>query len=363
MSILKTSSALVAILMSCGALAQENLTLRDLSVEQTTAAQIVTPNVGSLATAILADRADATYAIGETVRLTLNPSTDSYATVLDIGPTGKVTQLFPNAFQTDNRLHTGQPVEIAGPNTGARITVGQPTGTELIKVITSNKPISVIPEGQLQGAGPFRILEGGVKTLARDLSVVSGAQAAGDTYVALANFGLYTVPSRAPAAAGGVTVVIPGQAGAPTPVPHVETPAQQPFPLLLATDKTRYHVGEKATVAVTTTQPCTLTVLDFNAAGVVRTLYPAAGAAGAPLAANQTVFIGGGSGPELVMTGPAGSEQLLATCTTAEAAAGGTPLPPATNASADAVVVSRQLAVVAAKPGTAMASTVVAVTP
>ena len=360
MSILKSTTALFSILVSCAALAQEPV-LRDLSVEQTTAAQIVAPHPGALSTTILADRADATYAVGETVKLTVNASQDSYVTVLDIGPTGRVTQLFPNAYQTDNRLHAGQPVEIAGPNTGARITVGQPTGTELIKVITSSKPIAVVPENQLQGAGPFRILDGGVKALARDLSVVSDPQASSDTYVALANFGLYTIPSRAPAA---VTVVIPGQSAAAPPAAHVETPADQPFPLLVATDKSRYRVGEKATVAVTTTEPCTLTVLEFNPAGVVHTLYPAAGAPpNAPLAANQTVFVGGGSGPELVMAGPAGSEQLLATCTTAEAGTAGVALPTATNAPADAVVVSRQLAVVAAKPGTAMASAIVTVTP
>jgi hypothetical protein len=362
MNILKSTTALLSILASYAALAQEPA-LRDLTVEQTTAAQIVAPHPGALSTAILADRADATYAIGETVEMTLNASQDSYVTVLDIGPTGSVTQLFPNAYQTDNKLRAGQPVEIAGPNTGARITVGQPTGAELIKVITSNKPIAVVPENQLQGAGPFRILDGGVKTLARDLSVVSDSQTASDTYVALANFALYTIPSRPPAAPAAVTVVIPGQAAAAPPAAHIETPADQPFPLLLATDKSKYRIGEKATVAVTTTQPCALTVLEFNAAGVVHTLYPAAGAPNAPLAANQTVFVSGGSGPDLVMAGPAGSEQLLATCTTAEAGAAGVALPAATNAPADAVVVSRQLAVVAAKPGTAMASAIVAVTP
>jgi hypothetical protein len=359
MNILKSTTALLSILVSYAALAQEPV-LRDLTVEQTTAAQIVAPHPGALSTAILADRADATYAIGETIRMTLNASQDSYVTVVDIGPTGNVTQLFPNAYQTDNKLRAGQPVEIAGPNTGARITVGPPTGAELIKVITSNKPIAVVPEDQLQGAGPFRILDGGIKTLARDLSVASDSHTASDRYVALANFALYTIPSRAPAA---VTVVIPGQAAAAPPAAHIETPADQPFPLLLATDKSKYRIGEKATIAVTTTQPCALTVLEFNAAGVVHTLYPAAGAANGPLAANQTVFVGGGSGPDLVMAGPAGSEQLLATCTTAEAGAAGVALPAATNAPADAVVVSRQLAVVAAKPGTAMASAIVAVTP
>ena len=203
MSALKYSVALAAILVSSAAFA-DDLTVRDLSVEQAPVAAITSPHAGQLATTIVADRPDATYAIGETVRLTVTGNEDSYVTVLDVGPTGAVTELFPNKFQPDNHLHPGVPVEIAGPATGAHITVGQPTGTELIKVITSNKPIAVIPENQLSGAGPFRSLEGGVRTMTRDLSVVADQPPSNDTLIAFANYALYTIPSRTPAA---VTVV------------------------------------------------------------------------------------------------------------------------------------------------------------
>ena len=95
MNAFKYSVALAAILVSSAAFA-DNLTVRDLSVEQAPVAAITSPHAGQLATTIVADRPDATYAIGETVRLTVTGNEDSYVTVLDVGPTGAVTELFPN---------------------------------------------------------------------------------------------------------------------------------------------------------------------------------------------------------------------------------------------------------------------------
>src|SRR6201981_2166494 len=58
---------------------------------------------------------------------------DAYVTVLDVGPTGRVTQLFPNPSQPDNHVLADSPVEIGGAS-GARVTVTGPVGAELIEV-------------------------------------------------------------------------------------------------------------------------------------------------------------------------------------------------------------------------------------
>lgn len=338
--------------------------LRDLTVEQTAAAQIAAPHPGALSTSILADRADATYAVGETVRLTLTANQDAYVTVLDIGPTGAVTQLFPNRFQVDNRLRAGRPTEIAGPGTGAKISVGEPTGTELIKVISSNRPFAVIPEGQLQGAGPFRVVAGGVKSMMRDLNVMSETPQSNDTLIAFSNSALYTVPVRSGAGNGEAVVFVPGQLVAAAPALHVNVPADQPFPLLIAADRANYKIGDKPAIAVTPLQACNLTVLEFNAAGVARTLFPSAASPNAAVAAQQTVFVGGVPAADLKLAGPAGVEQVLAICTAGDAKAAGAPLPPANaNGTADSVVVQKNLAIVASHPDTAMASVIFTVQP
>src|ERR1700730_18396990 len=86
--------------------------LKDLTVEQASIAQAGTSSLGSLRVWLRLDRADATYAIGESVRLLVTSNEECYVTVLDIGPTGRVTQLFPNRYQANNHLFPNRPVEI-----------------------------------------------------------------------------------------------------------------------------------------------------------------------------------------------------------------------------------------------------------
>jgi len=215
-----------ALSLSTAAVAQD-APLRNLTVEQETTAQIAAPRVVSLKALIAADRADATYAVGETVHLTLTANEEAFVTVIDIGPTGEVTQLFPNKYQTDNHVVANRPVEIA--SAGAKVVVGEPTGTELIKVVASSKPIAVIPESELQAAGAFRSVEGGVGTVVRDLQVVADAPPSTEAEIAFRNYALYTIGSRTPAASQAL-VIVPGQS-APTPAPATTPVAPAPAPV------------------------------------------------------------------------------------------------------------------------------------
>ncbi len=97
---------------------------------------------------------------------------DADVTVLDIGPTGRVTQLFPNPYQTDNHVLANGPLEIGGAS-GARVTVTRPVGAELIKVIASKRPMVMISQSRLRRHGAFFTVDGGVPTVLRDLQVVS----------------------------------------------------------------------------------------------------------------------------------------------------------------------------------------------
>lgn len=345
--------------------------LRDLTVEQNTAAQAVSPRPSSLAVQISADRPDATYAIGETVRLTINSNEEAYVTVIDIGPTGQATQLFPNQYQPDNHVLPGRPVEIGGGVTGARIVAAGPAGAELIKVIASNKPLAVVSEAQLEGRSAFRSVTGGVKTVMRDLQVVADQAMQSDTKIVFSNFALHTVGKRLAAAPGAQTlVVLPGQPSPPAPtvlpvtaggIPAglVSVPAQQPFPLLLAVDKHDYRIGEKPTIAVTTLQPCNLTVLEVTPAGQVHTLFPNQTTPNGAISANQTALVSGGaSGNALQIGGPAGTAQIIAICSTDAA-------PVVAQVGDDKAALARDLAVVAARAAgaTAMASVTFVVQP
>jgi hypothetical protein len=193
-------------------LAAHDALLRDLTVEQTSAAQTNAPSPCAFRLSVSTDRADATYAIGETVRLTLASSEDAYVTVLSIGPTGRVTQLFPNAHQPDNRVFADRPVEIGGGATGARIAATGPAGAELIKVIASSKPVAVISESRLSPSrGVFRSVEGGVGATLRDLQLVADQAAQNDVKLVFANFALHTIAGRLSAADAQSVIVVRGR--------------------------------------------------------------------------------------------------------------------------------------------------------
>jgi len=182
-------------LLATPVLAQEG-ELKDLTVEQASVAHVRPLRPSSLRVSLLVDRPDATYAVGETVKFLLTSNEDAYVTVLDVGPTGRVTQLFPNRYQPDNHLFANRSVEIGGGNSGAKVTVTGSVGVELVKVIASRRPVTVVSETQLQGGGPFRTIDGGVQTLLRDLEVTADQTAQADAGIAVLNVALHTIGSR-----------------------------------------------------------------------------------------------------------------------------------------------------------------------
>jgi hypothetical protein len=173
---------------------------RDLTIEQASVAHAPMPRYNgsqiegfkkSPRVSLLLDRPDATYAIGETVKFLLTLDEDGYVAVFDVGPTGRVTQLFPNEYQTDPHLFANRPVEIGG-NAGDKVVVTGPTGVELIKVLLCRSPIPLGPETQFLSSGPFRTLDGGARMLVRDLQVLANQAAQHDTAVYVWNVLLRT---------------------------------------------------------------------------------------------------------------------------------------------------------------------------
>ena len=98
----KHAIVIAALLMGSAELATAE-ELRDLSVEQAATAQVTTTRPSASVTSIRADRADATYAVGETVHLTLTASQDSYVTVLDVAQLTTVTDTIVIASGTSDR--------------------------------------------------------------------------------------------------------------------------------------------------------------------------------------------------------------------------------------------------------------------
>ena len=154
---------------------------RDLTVEQTAVHAVQAPapaagGAGRLSVTAWVDRTSNTYAVGEQVRLFVKPSKDAWVTVLNVGPSGQTTMLFPNAHQKDNKVPGNRTVEIPSPASGAGIKVSAPVGRELIKVVASTSPTPLFPAVKTTRAGPFSTLDAGARSVARDLQVTMDTQ-------------------------------------------------------------------------------------------------------------------------------------------------------------------------------------------
>ena len=304
--------AMAACLLAAGGAApslaaDDDAAARDLTVEQTAifTVQALAPAAatsGALNVVAWVDHADNTYAIGEAVRLFVQTNKDAYLTVLNVGPSGNTTLLFPNAFQKDARVKPNQVVEIPGAGTGTSIRVSGPVGRELIKVVASTSPAPLFEAAKLTGAGPFSTVAGGSRSVARDLQVVMGAQTASyewDDY----NKVITTIASRPVAA-----------------VPLAPAPAGVAWPamastLRVATDKSQYRLGEPVTVYVSSAAPCYLTLVGVGSSGQARVLLPNAMQPQNLLPAGQTVmFPGVGSNLKVTPVGPPGVETVTAIC-------------------------------------------------
>jgi hypothetical protein len=151
--------------------AQESVT-RDLTVEQRPIAEVETPRSDLMVSAWV-DRGDKTYRLGETLTLFVKANQDAYISVIDVGTSGKVTVVFPNKYQTDNHVRAHQVVQIPGTDSGFRFRfrVGGAPGAELLKVIATTRPDPLLSRQQTVAAGPFRELQAGTGSIARDLSI------------------------------------------------------------------------------------------------------------------------------------------------------------------------------------------------
>jgi hypothetical protein len=163
-----TLIGLFALLIASPALA-EGAPVRDLSVVPATPA--------GAALEAWFDRADATYARGQSLRMYVRSGEEGYVTAFSIGPTGGVTQIYPNAFHPDNFIAAGATIEI--PGAGARALVGGPVGEERVQAVFTHGREPVCAPADLAGAGPFSPVVGGGDVLHRDLQVVAAHEPGG----------------------------------------------------------------------------------------------------------------------------------------------------------------------------------------
>jgi hypothetical protein len=91
------------------------------------------------------DHPDRVYQPGDELLVRVRSDRDGYLYLLYCDAANQVSCLFPNAFQTDNRLAAGRDVIVPRPfrpgEEGFRISIGAPYGEELLKAIVCTEPL------------------------------------------------------------------------------------------------------------------------------------------------------------------------------------------------------------------------------
>ena len=117
------------------------------------------------------------YRIGEPVSLYASADVACYLTLVNVGSSGQVRVLLPNAAQPQNLLPAGQTVVFPVAASNLQLTPIGPAGVETVVAVCSTDNQPVFPAGLSYGQSGFAALGGGLEAVTRDLAVVTAAPA------------------------------------------------------------------------------------------------------------------------------------------------------------------------------------------
>ena len=153
----------------------KDLDIRQVPMAELTPAPLSKPNSSDSGLAVnsAVDRPDARYGHGDNLVLTVEVTEDAYVWVFDTGTSGKVHQIYPNKYVSDNFVRAGSPIAIPPHEADYELLVSHPAGVELLTVIASkvSTPLTQDLIDQETQAGPFLALRGDAVTVAKDLSI------------------------------------------------------------------------------------------------------------------------------------------------------------------------------------------------
>uniref|UniRef100_A0A7C4AR99 DUF4384 domain-containing protein n=1 Tax=Desulfomonile tiedjei TaxID=2358 RepID=A0A7C4AR99_9BACT len=191
-----------------------------------------------------------TYAAGEKINFVFKTDRDCYLTLIDIGTSGKVTQLFPNKWHESNKVEKGKEYRVPPADSGFLFKVEGQNGTEFVKAIATLAPMTSVQKAEMKGSGNFaEIVQ--PEAVLKDIKTELDAQDPKSWTEAHVSF-----------------TITGGQ-----PSPAAST-ADKPFTLQLKTDKTEYKQGEPIVFTVESNKECYLTLIDIGTSGKVKIIFP-----------------------------------------------------------------------------------------
>ncbi|MDB4947660.1 MAG: exported protein of unknown function [Gemmatimonadetes bacterium] len=83
------------------------------------------------------------FRLGEKLGFRFRSAREGYLTIVDLDPAGKVTVLYPNAYQRDGHVAAGQEVELPAPEMGFSFTAEAPEGHGVVRAFVTERPLAL----------------------------------------------------------------------------------------------------------------------------------------------------------------------------------------------------------------------------
>ena len=149
------------------AIAQENPSTVQAS-DDSSLAQLQQSNPGFLVRVSL-DRMSRDYREGDSLAATVVSEVDAFVYVMYQQADGQTFQIFPNNKQPDNRVKARQAIKIPGDDDLFRWKIGPPFGKELLKVVSTERPVKVLEQPSLRSKRFNAVSAAQVKGVALEL--------------------------------------------------------------------------------------------------------------------------------------------------------------------------------------------------
>jgi hypothetical protein len=129
----------------------------------------------AIAVKLVPDKRSGTYRVGEKMRLTVSVDQDAYLYVFSKSSAGKPKLLYPNKYQSDERVKAKSKISIPAEKAKWEIKVAGPSGTDEVVAFASSKQISPSQKrkifAELSAATPIASLERSDEEVFRELVV------------------------------------------------------------------------------------------------------------------------------------------------------------------------------------------------
>lgn len=167
------TSILTFATLSLASVQANNYTSKDLIIvhRPIAAVQPPAPATNGLKVSAWVNRSNNTYRAGDELQLYVRSNKDVYITVIDVGTSGKVHQVFPNAYERSHLIKAHINTPIPGKKTPYFFKVAGPVGNQLLKIIASESPDPIVPSQYTSKSGPFPQLTRGIARVAKDLEI------------------------------------------------------------------------------------------------------------------------------------------------------------------------------------------------